>query len=79
MAPVATSEKTNGTTNGAAAHGPTKVFNPFYSPPAPEDNEKDKDYKYAHYKACLDIFSLADRADRMSSIAAVPRREMGSS
>lgn len=52
MAPVATSEKTNGASNGNGVHAPPvkALFNPFYSPPAPEDSEKDKDYKYAQYK-----------------------------
>lgn len=52
MAPVATAEKTNGASNGNGVHAPPvkALFNPFYSPPAPEDSEKDKEYKYAHYK-----------------------------
>ncbi|GJE94542.1 TauD-domain-containing protein [Phanerochaete sordida] len=52
MAPVATSEKTNGSANGASNGAkqfvPPKVFNPFYSPPAPEGD--DHDYQFAQYK-----------------------------
>lgn len=48
MAPVAVTEKPNGTTNGVKARVPAQVFNPFYSPPAPEGD--DKGYKYAQYK-----------------------------
>lgn len=48
MAPVATTEKTNGTSNGTKPSAPTKVFNPFYSPPAPEGD--DSDYAFAQYK-----------------------------
>lgn len=63
MAPVATSENSNGMSNGRAAHGPIKVFNPFYSPPAPEDSEKDKSYQYAQYKASIYYSCCAHCAD----------------
>ena len=41
------SQNQSGTTPQAQADQP---YNPFYSPPAPEDSEKDKDYKYSQYK-----------------------------
>ena len=54
MAPVAVTENSNGTSNGLKSNGTKaaaeKVFNPFYSPPAPEGD--DKGYTYAHYKVC---------------------------
>ncbi|CCM01507.1 uncharacterized protein FIBRA_03563 [Fibroporia radiculosa] len=48
MAPVATAD--NASSNGSALKGlaAAKVFNPFYSPSAGDEN--DKDYKYANYK-----------------------------
>ncbi|KAI0684442.1 hypothetical protein BC835DRAFT_637029 [Cytidiella melzeri] len=49
MAPVATAETTNGTSNGVfKSHAPAKVFNPFYSPPASDEN--DGTYQFANYK-----------------------------
>ncbi|PSR82001.1 hypothetical protein PHLCEN_2v6176 [Hermanssonia centrifuga] len=51
MAPVATTEQTlqsNGTPKKAVSNGIAKVFNPFYSPPASDEN--DGTYKFAHYK-----------------------------
>ncbi|KAI0783841.1 hypothetical protein BC629DRAFT_528872 [Irpex lacteus] len=49
MAPVATSETPKETSNGTTKI-PTieKVFNPFYSPPANDEN--DGTYEFAHYK-----------------------------
>ncbi len=54
MAPVATTEQTlqsNGTPKKAVSNGIAKVFNPFYSPPASDEN--DGTYKFAHYKVRL--------------------------
>ncbi len=52
MAPVATSETPKETSNGTTKI-PTieKVFNPFYSPPANDEN--DGTYEFAHYKVSL--------------------------
>ncbi|KAI0091130.1 TauD-domain-containing protein [Irpex rosettiformis] len=49
MAPVATLETKKETTNGTTkSHTPEKVFNPFYSPPATDEN--DNSYQFAQYK-----------------------------
>jgi sulfonate dioxygenase len=49
MAPIATTEAANGTTNGShKSHVPAKVFNPFYSPPSTDEN--DGTYQFAQYK-----------------------------
>lgn len=54
MAPVATSDKSNGEANQvdtivAQKEAASKVFNPFYSPP-PDDGKNDDVYEYAQYK-----------------------------
>ena len=47
MAPVATTEKTNGR-DIASLKQAAQTFNPFYSPPTMDEN--DGDYKFAQYK-----------------------------
>lgn len=52
MAPVATTD--NVTSNGtdiASLKEAAKVFNPFYSPSAGDDN--DGNYEFAKYKVCV--------------------------
>jgi len=62
MAPVATNERTqatetnNGPVKPAVAAVAEKVFNPFYSPPA--GDEDDAGYKYADYKVNSILFSV---------------------
>lgn len=51
MAPVATTDST--AVNGsdiASLKAAVKVFNPFYSPPAVDDD--DGSYQFAQYKVC---------------------------
>ena len=52
MAPVATTEnKQETTTVDLKARAAEKVFNPFYSPPATDEN--DGTYQFANYKVSL--------------------------
>ena len=78
MSPVAVSETTNGTNNGAKSHGPAKVFNPFYSPPTSDEN--DGDYQFANFKVSVPLqmpYVVRLRTD--TALALLPRCQVATS